>query len=257
MKVAAREAVPRSIQVPLKYWLDKARGRLEPEMALLPALVNAGERVIDVGGNRGSYAYALHRLGARVEVFEPNPSCLYVLRAWAAGKDVGIHGVGLSDQDGVTSLHVPVDVRGVEHDASASMEPHDFDASRVHRVALRRLDDYAFDGVSFIKIDVEGHESRVLAGAAGTLRRLRPLLLVEIEQRHLKCPIREVFDQIRAFGYEGHFLDGATLSPLSSFDPARDQDPSCLGVRGARYVNNFLFLDDTHRLRMHRMLSAS
>lgn len=36
-------------------------------------------------------------------------------------------------------------------------------------VPVRRLDDYGFTEVSFVKIDVEGHESSVLDGARETL----------------------------------------------------------------------------------------
>ncbi|MEG8026090.1 FkbM family methyltransferase [Sphingomonas aurantiaca] len=70
-------------------------------MSLLPALVSRGDRVIDVGGNRGTYAYRLHALGARVEVFEPNPVCLRVLRDWASHQAaVNVHAVALSASSG-------------------------------------------------------------------------------------------------------------------------------------------------------------
>ena len=257
VKVAVREAIPAGLQVPLKYWVDRTRGRLEPEMRLLPDLIRTGERVVDVGGNRGSYAYAMARLGARVEVFEPNPACLRVLRAWAVGKDVAVHDVGLSDHEGAIDLHVPVDAAGVEHDASASMEPHDFTNSHVRRVRLQRLDDHAFDDVSLVKIDVEGHESKVLAGAVDTLARNMPAILVEIEQRHLKCPIEDVFQQVQSLGYEGYFLDRGGLWPLSRFDPERDQAASSFARPGARYINNFLFLDAERRVRMPARLFAN
>ena len=49
---------------------------------------------------------------------------------------------------------------------------------------MRRLDDLALGDVGFVKIDVEGHELAVLRGAAETLQRNRPPLLVEAEERH-------------------------------------------------------------------------
>lgn len=250
LKVVAREAIPPAAQVPAKYWLDRVRGLIEPEMALLPLLVRAGERAIDIGANRGTYAYALARIGARVEAFEPNPSCTRSLRAWAAGNpSVRVHDVGLSDHAGTDVLHVPV-LAGIEHDASASIEPHDFRESREHRIALRTLDQYGFDEMRLVKIDVEGHESRVVAGAVGSLRRSMPALLVEIEQRHQQAAVTEVFQRILALGYQGHFLDGDSIRPLSQFDPARDQDLSAFSSRERRYINNFLFLDAGARARL-------
>ena len=51
-------------------------------------------------------------------------------------------------------------------------------------VQVRRLDDFAFGVVDFIKVDIEGAEFAFLPGAVATLRRCRPVLLIEIEDRH-------------------------------------------------------------------------
>jgi len=107
-------------QVPAKYWFGWFRGTLEEEMKLLALIVAKHDRVIDVGGNRGVYAYRLSKLGAKVEVFEPNPTCYEVLSAWASGKpDVNLHSVALSSDEGSANLHIPIDESGVEHDSSA------------------------------------------------------------------------------------------------------------------------------------------
>ena len=86
LKSQIRDLLPMRYQVPAKYWFGWFRGALEEEMKILPLVIRRHDRVIDVGGNRGVYAYRLSRLGARVEVFEPNPICLDVLSSWAAGK---------------------------------------------------------------------------------------------------------------------------------------------------------------------------
>lgn len=242
LKTLLRDAIPPALQVPLKYHLNRWSGRLEPEMTLLRHVVRQGEHVIDVGGNRGAYAFRLAQLGARVEVFEPNPACHGVLRAWAeGGASVTVHPCGLSDHAGAIALHIPVDEAGVEHDASASMEPHAFARARDQIVDLRTLDSFGFRDVAFIKIDVEGHEAAVLRGAAETIRASKPTLLVEIEQRHLQCPIQEVFGQILSFGYEGYFLERGLLRSIAEFTLERDQLASNFARTGARYINNFLF----------------
>lgn len=243
LKAIVRDALPQSIQVPLKYRLNRLHGDLEPEMALLPYLVSSGDRVVDVGGNRGTYAFRLSQLGARVEVFEPNPACYGVLQAWAKGhQSVTVHPVGLSDHAGSIELHIPVDEGGVEHDASASMEPHAFSRARDQVVELRTLDSFGLDEVRFIKIDVEGHEAATLQGAMKTINASKPAVLVEIEQRHLQRPIHEVFALLLDHGYRGWYLDGSVLKPIEVFDAAIDQKVEALGVRGQRYINNFLFL---------------
>lgn len=245
-----RDLLPRRYQVPAKYWYNKARGTLEPEMKLLSLIVQRHDRVIDVGGNRGIYAYALWKLGATVEVFEPNSICHGVLTAWASGKsDVNIHTVALSNHAGTANLHIPIDGWGIEHDASASIEQAGFPQARDEWVPLRTLDSYQFEGLRLIKIDVEGHEYNVIEGAARTIASSRPALLVEIEQRHIDRPIADVFEKILGFGYQGFFLGGLGLTPLVKFDLAGHQSMENFDTAKEPYINNFLFLHGARLVR--------
>lgn len=238
-----RDLLPPSAQVPLKYYYGRFRNELEPEMALLPLLASRGDRVIDVGGNRGTYAYSLDRLGARVEVFEPNPVCLRVLRPWAKGRrSVTVHAVALSATSGTAELAIPVDGKGIEHDASASIE-HGGDADvRLETVPIRTLDSFGIRDAVLIKIDVEGHEQSVVEGALETIAASMPALLIEIEQRHLSRPIEDVFAWVEALGYQGFFQRSGKLESIGVFDPAKDQIIANFNAGTGDYYNNFLFL---------------
>ena len=239
----ARNLLAPKYQVPIKYWYRRSIGGLEPEMEWLKSIVLPGERAIDVGGNRGIYAYALSRQGVRVEVFEPHLDCCRVLREWARKHDaVTVHAVALSSRTGLATLRVPIDQDGVEHDASGSLETCAAPSIREQSVAVTTLDSYHFDRVSLIKIDVEGHECAVLEGAIETIAMSAPALLVEIEQRHIARPINQAFDYILSLGYRGFFMAGRTLLPLRCFEPSRHQPPTIVGVSSVAYVNNFLFL---------------
>jgi hypothetical protein len=108
------------------------------------------------------------------------------------------------------------------------------------------LDDFAFEDVSLIKIDVEGHEREVIAGAELTIERSRPTLIVEIEQRHLgSASIFDAFAQIVRLGYRGWFFRAERLERLEAFSYERDQRPYLADVKGGRfppaYANNFIF----------------
>jgi FkbM family methyltransferase len=248
LKTLGRNMLPKRYQVPAKYWYNRLRGMLEEEMNLLPFLFHANDRVIDIGANRGIYAYQFWRLGAEVEVFEPNPVCAVILSTWAADKaTVHVHPVALSSRAGSASLHIPIDDSGTEHDASASIEHAGFAHSREQPVSLQTLDNFRYESVSLIKIDVEGHETSVLEGATATLASSRPALLVEIEQRHNAAPIDGIFARLLEFGYRGYFLSKGKLAELEEFDVARDQAPEHFGKAGAPYINNFLFL---HSIRL-------
>ncbi len=217
-------------------------------MKFLRLLLKPQDRVIDVGGNRGVYAYNLWRLGSSVEVFEPNPMCLSVLKAWAKNKpNVHLYPVALSSYAGFANLHIPVDKRGIEHDASASIEHTEFEQSRDEMVRLRTLDSFDFKSVSLIKIDVEGHEFSVIEGAIATISVSRPALLIEIEQRHTNRPIDEVFAKVQGLGYQGFFVDRGRITSLEKFDAAIHQSLANFNGRKVPYINNFLFL---HRDRV-------
>lgn len=242
LKILARELLPKRYQVPVKYWYGWLVRTLEVELEFLRLIVRNQDHVIDVGGNRGIYTYHLWKLGAKVEVFEPNPTCSRILEAWAGGRpDMNVHSVALSSCAGYSHLHIPVDESGIEHDASASIENPGFAPARDLLVSLQTLDSYQFEGVQLIKIDVEGHECSVIEGAAATITSSKPALLVEIEQRHNDRPIREVFEKILGFGYQGFFMGREGLTPLENFNPTVHQSMDNFDHPNRRYINNFLF----------------
>lgn len=243
LKATIRDALPLRYQVPLKFWYSKLQGDCESEMELLPLLLKASERVIDVGANRGVYAYPLSRIGARVELFEPNPVCTRILASWVThNPNVRLYPVALSDQDGAAELHIPIDHAGVEHDASASIEKSGIGHFHQLVVPLATLDSFQFRQVALIKIDVEGHEYSVLQGAQKTIASEKPALLIEIERRHVTYPFLATFNWLHDQGYSCFFLDAGILHPIDEFVLDRDQSIENLGKKNAKYINNFLFL---------------
>ena len=77
--------------------------------------------------------------------------------------------------------------------------------------------------IDLIKIDVEGSETAVIKGAAHTLERFRPVILVEAFQPSLSrmgSSVRELLDLIRGHGYEvEEFGAGGSPRPLADGDP--------------------------------------
>jgi FkbM family methyltransferase len=203
--------VPPRWRVPARYWYRRARGRIDSELTLAAAFIRPGSTVIDVGANVGIYTYGFVRLGARVEAFEPLPQCRVLLEALAAPA-VRVHGVALSAAPGVLPLNLPVR-EGRAATGLATFRPVE-EPHETLPVPVRVLDDYAFADVSFIKVDVEGHELAVLRGAERTLARERPVLLLEIDQAFLSRPAREVFDTVQAYGYDAYRADGPSLRPV-------------------------------------------
>jgi FkbM family methyltransferase len=244
MKAWLIAQLPDAHRTPLRYWYRTLAGRLDPEIAVLRRLIRPGSRVVDIGANVGFVSYGMS-LDATVEAFEPMPLSLHHLRALARRRTrIHVHGVALSDVPGLATLYIPT-TDGHPDLEMARLDPPTPSAVGFESmtVEVRTLDTYAFADVSLIKIDVEGHERAVLAGAAQTIARERPALMIEIEQRHQSAPLDQVFDDVRRLGYDGYWFTAAgDARPLADFRYARDQAPYADTVSDPRYINNFFFL---------------
>lgn len=187
--------------------------------------------ILDIGAHDGLLTLPLAALpGARVEAFEPLPAAMARLRQASAGLDIALHPCALGAADGRIILEVP-SVAGVAQEQWASIakdyaaiqrDDARLDAITRHDVPLRRLDSFGFTGVTAIKLDVEGAEEEVIRGGAATIRACRPVMTVEIEERHRPGSTRDVPALLAELGLAGFFwLDG--WQPISAFDAATMQ----------------------------------
>lgn len=246
--------VPADVYVPARVSLLKLLGKGEAEAELVARLLPRGGRAIDIGANKGTYVNHLVRHFDYVEAFEPIPSCAELLRRYAVTKDsrLTIHECALGSEVGSARLSVPERQSALFSSLATAYAKIDVRASaecavgtRAIDVAVRRLDDFAFDDVRFIKIDVEGFEREVLIGAEATIARTRPLLLVEIEQRHLHASsVDDVVGHVIRWNYDAKFLVDGELRDFADFRLERDQ-LTTNGERAhggtQRYINNFFF----------------
>lgn len=230
-------AIPPGLRIRQLHGREVRRG--EREIRLIPFLARPDRISIDVGANKGVYSYALLRRSAQVWAFEANPKMFTMLERWARPAGVTVFRDALGDSDGEARLMIPRGSGGFSNQgaslAAARVEGRDF---ATVTVPVRRLDTLDPPPVGFIKIDVEGHEHAVLAGAAGVLARDRPTLLVEIEQVHAGRPIAEMLSQVEAYGYRAFAMVRQTLTPLAHIDlDAHHENVQ----RAGDYVFNFIF----------------
>lgn len=250
MKQAFKEWAKALVPAPwLTQWQVRRTLRRSPEaeMRLLPALCRAGT-FVDVGANLGHWSGWAARMFAQVHAFEPLPALAIALRR-AAPPHVTVHELALSDREGVGRFAVPI-YRGRPWMTRASLERDansGFDDETVVYVRVAPLDQLQLRDVDVIKIDVEGHEAAVLAGARQTLQRERPTLIVEIEERHHPGGSEPVIEALQARGYMCCYLRGrrietyrpgsmAELQPVQA-RPLPGREPPAAG-----YVNNFFFV---------------
>ena len=60
--------------------------------------------------------------------------------------------------------------------------------------------------IGFIKIDVEGHEMEVINGSRKIINNHKPILLIEIEERHSKNRVIDTINYINKLGYNSFYL---------------------------------------------------
>jgi len=216
----------------------------EAEEVLLPWICDRRKISIDVGAAEGTYAMRMLLYSSRVIAFEPRPEAAgHLQRLFRNTHIVTVAQVALSSEAGRTTLRRPADrpmLSTIEAKNGLS-ESASTDTMSVNR---KTLDEYEFYPVGFIKIDVEGHEPSVLAGAKKTIERERPTLLVEIENFHNPSSFDCICASLKSTGYVGCFLLGEELLDIRSFDFDAYQNCHSLihGKRVGTYINNFLFL---------------
>jgi FkbM family methyltransferase len=231
-----RLVVPPALYIRYRYAKELRRG--EKEIHLVPFLARRDRVSLDVGANKGVYAYAMLAHSAAVHAFEPNPKLFAMLQRWARGR-VQLHPIALSSTSGDADLLVPRTKAGYSNQGASLSSVKVKGAHGTVRVDAVRLDEMNLPPIGFIKIDVEGFELEVLKGAAQTLRRDRPNLLIEIEEAHTAAPLPEMIAEVCAYGYRCLALQRGTLTMFERIDvEAHHRQPRSR----EDYIFNFIFL---------------
>ena len=238
-----------------RAWKARYRDQRHEIRAAL-SFIQPGDTVADVGANKGAYLYWLRKaVGARGRVFafEPQPSLFHYLQQIAASmqwNNVVLKNYALSDSTGVRKLFVPA-----ENSPGASLEATAESAQGLsYDCSTDTLDNQLPQAarVTFLKVDVEGHELQVFRGSQQILAHQAPAILFESEARHLRHhTMQDVFAFLHNLEYVGAFFSPRGLRPLAEFDPEIHQKGK--GERfwdAPGYCNNFLFVHHTHRGRL-------
>ncbi|MDO8606115.1 MAG: FkbM family methyltransferase [Phaeospirillum sp.] len=167
----------------------------EGEVDLFRQLVRLGDTVVEAGANIGALTLPLARLvggGGQVLAFEPQRAIhgILVTNLTLNGQEqVWAERVALGAEAG--EIRVPLlPLKAVTNFGGVSLG-----GDLGESCPVRTLDSYRLDTLRLIKIDVEGAEVGVIAGAAATIRRLRPALYVENDRlEHSKTLIAAILD---------------------------------------------------------------
>lgn len=237
--------------------------KVEPEFLWIKEILTKNSVFMDVGANVGAYLYTLenHLKPENIYAFEPNQQLFKRLKRLFP--KVNLLSFALSDVSTIAEFKIPVingekvHTRGT---LQTSIKEKNEEKTILQKVEVKPLDDLVFDEgyieqdrnaqtnkfnlkkLDFIKIDVEGNEMQTLRGAKKTIEIFKPILMVEMEQRHHKENLWTLISEIADWGYSVNFLDRKTLQPkLLTEDFLNQQNPD--NVKNYKdYINNIIFL---------------
>ena len=148
-----------------KFW------ELDLFMRFLPYLNNI-ENIVDCGANIGNHSLMFHKYFPKSSIYSFEPSSAnYELLLTNTKKIENIHTfkTALSSKRGTLFMEIPESWNKGSTIISQSGEI----------VQSSLLDDFDFQNVSFMKIDVEGHELELIRGSINTIVNHRPYIWIE------------------------------------------------------------------------------
>lgn len=168
---------------------------------------------VDVGANFGCWTLPLSSHADKVFALEPQRGCRSLLLSSVNAngiRNVAVVGDAASDENGMAEIaNLDMNRSSNFGGVRLNLELADENAEMVPVRTIRLDDLLASEPVSFMKIDVEGYEFKVITGARQTIMRCRPILFVEMD--HIATDQTALRELIEGMGYvtdkrQGNFL---------------------------------------------------
>jgi FkbM family methyltransferase len=189
-------------------WYLFAFGAFEEHFAeLFGSLIGPGDRCIDVGANIGVHTVRLAKLvGASGEVIAIEPDAELAARA---RRNIMINElsntkvvVAAATDHAAESLRLYRPSVGDTNKGRASLLEHSYLTGQTSTVPGVPVDEIDAGPVQLIKIDVEGHEASVVAGAVATITAHHPSVIFEYAPELLSGRPQSPFDWLAGQDYE-------------------------------------------------------
>ena len=226
--------VPDWLRIRERAWRERRKG--EKEIKLIPQLLSNCNRAIDIGANVGVWSYWLSKYAKQVESFEPNPKVFNALKNIKI-KNVNSYNIALSNKTGSVDLLIPKGSKGFSNQGASLSSIKVQGEHKSISIEAKRLDEYNFLDVDFIKIDVEGHEHEVIKGARETIKKFKPTMVIEMEEKHNQIPIEEQISSVEKMGYQCCVFINETIIKIKEID----LDKFHRNPNKDTYLFNFIF----------------
>ena len=134
--------------------------------------LNENKAVIDIGAHIGWYTIDMAKKAKHVYAFECSPKSFNYLCANIALNQLDYNVSKFNCALSNTNISMPYYIRDPKDGGGNGISKFDYDVvNNVPYVLVpcKPLDDFHFENINFIKMDVEGHEKQVLQGAKQTI----------------------------------------------------------------------------------------
>jgi len=166
-----------------------------------------GDVVLDIGAHIGYYSLKFAREGGKVVSLEPNPIIYqYLLSNIEVNKLSSlVLPLQLGAWNCITLLQLSVD-KSMAGGSSFTREISDVKIPVKCTTVDHLIDTYSIVP-TIIKIDTEGAEVEILEGAKETLKRFRPLVILEVHPWREKETIEKIRELKKNLGYKAYKLE--------------------------------------------------
>ena len=200
-------------QLDLNELIDSSiyyEGCFEPmTTAVINKYVREGMTVLDIGANIGCHTLRFAKLvggGGKVIAFEP--------MSWAYSKLK--HNIELNDFNNIVIEKIALSsvnqrAQNIYFRSSWTIDPgSSSNAKKKEDINFITLDEYVrrnkINRIDFIKLDVDGYEYKIIQGARDTLKRDKPLIIIELGIYTLQVVGDNIYDLVNALSDIGYKL---------------------------------------------------
>jgi FkbM family methyltransferase len=223
----------------------------EPEMLWLRDLKLSIDTAIDCGANRGYISHMLAKNAKRVISIEPIPHLADYLNT-VLPKNCEIINAAISDCAGYADLKIPIAANGNHITALATISENNilklddknlyFDTVETKVFSLEELVlEKNLKNIGYLKIDAEGHEGAILAGAWSVIESHEVIVQIELEERH-GTNVLLVFKGFEARGFGAYWVHNKHLRRVDYSTFIENQRSNELGQ--SNYMSDVIFFKD-------------
>jgi FkbM family methyltransferase len=188
---------------------------------------------VDIGSNYGIYSFLFSKFFKKVESFEPIQK--HFIETNKLFSNVTVNNYALGNKDSIENINVPIiNNKLIYGYSSINIKFQKFISEKIYVKKFSKV--FKYKTLAFMKIDVEGYEIQVINGAFNLIKKFRPIIMIEIEDRHNKKSFDFIYNKLKNINYNCYYLHKFKLREITFSSVALDQ------LSDTRYINNFFFI---------------